>query len=73
MGFNNDTISQLVEPSLTTVSYPGEDVGGIAATLLLSYLKGNDSIEVPRKVVVDSGLIVRGSSHRTNFIGLAPD
>lgn len=64
VGFNNDSISKLVEPALTTINYPGEEVGKIAATQLLDYLNGNDSLALPKKSIVHSGLIVRQSSLR---------
>src|SRR5688500_2662298 len=62
VGFNNDSISKLVEPALTTINYPGEEIGKIAATQLLNYLNGSDSPELPKKSIVHSGLIVRESS-----------
>src|SRR5688572_1134406 len=65
VGFNNDSISKLVEPTLTTINYPGEEVGKMAATQLLNYLKGSDSLELPKKLIAHSGLIVRNSSIRS--------
>lgn len=68
VGFNNDSISRLVEPALTTINYPGEEIGKIAATQLLNYLNGNDSLELPQKLIAHSGLIVRESSlHRRSL------
>ncbi|MCC5936843.1 MAG: LacI family DNA-binding transcriptional regulator [Lunatimonas sp.] len=66
VGFNNDTISRMVEPNLTTVSYPGYLMGETAMKNLIMQLKNNNgSDEIPREIkVLDSGLIVRGSSKR---------
>lgn len=63
-GFNNDPISRLIEPKLTTMNYPGEDMGKILAKNLISHLQGKEDIQVARKVVIRSELIIRESSRR---------
>jgi LacI family transcriptional regulator len=40
VGFNNDPIGKVVEPTLTTINYPGEDMGEIAARNLINQLNG---------------------------------
>jgi LacI family transcriptional regulator len=40
VGFNNDAISKIVEPQLSTIHYPGMDMGEIAARNLISHLTG---------------------------------
>lgn len=62
VGFNNDAISKIVEPQLTTVHYPGIDMGEIAARNLISHLKGISNITHTNTIVVRSELIVRKSS-----------
>lgn len=62
VGFNNDAIGKLIEPSLTTVNYPGKDIGEIAARNLVNHLKGISSLRQTNTVVVRSELIVRESS-----------
>jgi LacI family transcriptional regulator len=64
VGFNNDAISKLVEPNLSTVDYPGKYMGEIAAQNLVEQLKGKDIAQRTSTVVINSGLIVRGSSLR---------
>jgi LacI family transcriptional regulator len=64
VGFNNDAISKLVEPQLTTINYPGIDMGEIAARNLISHLKGFSNIKDINKIIVRSELIVRASSLR---------
>ena len=61
-GFNNDAISTLVEPALTTINYHGTDVGEIAAIHLINHLKGISDIQQTNTVIVRSELIVRKSS-----------
>ena len=41
VGFNNDAIGQLIEPALTTINYPGKEMGEVAARNLVDHLKGN--------------------------------
>lgn len=62
VGFNNDAISKLVEPQLTTINYPGIDMGEIAARNLINHLKGVSSIKDINKIIVRSELIIRASS-----------
>ena len=64
VGFNNDAISKIVEPQLTTINYPGIDIGEIAATNLINHLKGVSDIKNTNTIVVRSELIIRRSSLR---------
>ncbi len=60
--FNNDAISSLIEPKLTTVNYSGFDVGETAAELLINHLKGNIDYNQPDTIVLNAKLVVRESS-----------
>ncbi len=62
VGFNNDSIGKLIEPALTTINYPGEDMGEIAARNLINHLKGVSSIHQTNTIIVRSDLIIRKSS-----------
>jgi LacI family transcriptional regulator len=64
VGFNNDPVGRLITPALTTIDYPGFEVGKTAATSLLSHLSGGASPVRSHTAVVPSELIVRGSSMR---------
>lgn len=64
VGFNNDTISQLMEPQITTIDYPGNEIGESAATHLIDLLNNPNDLTLHQKVVIDSKLIIRGSSRR---------
>ena len=66
VGFNNDAISKLVEPQLTTVDYPGVNVGEIAARNLVNHLKGISDIKTTSTIIVNSELIVRKSSLKSS-------
>ncbi|MGB8193190.1 MAG: LacI family DNA-binding transcriptional regulator [Chitinophagaceae bacterium] len=62
VGFNNDTIGKLIEPSLTTINYPGIDIGEIAARNLINHLKGISDLSHTNTIIVRSDLIIRESS-----------
>lgn len=64
VGFNNDAISKIIEPQLTTIDYPGIDIGEIAARNLIAHLKGQVSIKQTNTIIVKSELIIRKSSLR---------
>ncbi|RZM17807.1 MAG: LacI family transcriptional regulator, partial [Pedobacter sp.] len=63
-GFNDDPVSDMIEPSLTTVMQPGYEVGKLAMRMVL------DEISVPHKdyqtVTLRTQLIIRESSKGGN-------
>ncbi len=62
VGFNNDAICTLVEPALSTINYPGIDVGEVAARNLINHLKGIGNIQNTNTIIIRSNLIIRKSS-----------
>ncbi len=62
VGFNNDPIARVVEPSLTTINYPGYEMGEVAVRSLINYLDGLSDNSIPNTVTLRSELIVRESS-----------
>ncbi len=68
VGFNNDIISRLVEPRLSTINYPGSDLGQIAAKNLIDHLKGQADLKQTSTVIVRSDLIIRDSSRRQSHL-----
>jgi LacI family transcriptional regulator len=62
VGFNNDVISKVVEPKLTTIDYPGFEIGEIVARNLVNHLQGHSNINLTNTIIVNSELIVRQSS-----------
>jgi len=59
-GFNNDPISKLVTPSLTTVNYDGVKIGQLAARTLLNKL--TEKINAKSNIVMAHELVIRESS-----------
>ena len=66
VGFNNDAIGKLIEPALTTINYPGYEMGEVAARNLINHLNGTHPIHSTNTIVLRSELIIRASSQRTN-------
>ncbi len=62
VGFNNDSIGKIINPKLTTINYPGFEVGQVAARSLINHLKGLWDMNLTNTVVIKSELIVRESS-----------
>lgn len=60
-GFNNEPISQVIQPNLTTVDYPAREIGEIAATSLIDKLTNRHSDNLSA-IVLKHSLIVRESS-----------
>jgi LacI family transcriptional regulator len=65
-GFNNDPISKIVEPNLSTVNYPGKEMGEIAAQTLINKLNNLQSTSLST-IVLSHSIIVRQSSERSNI------
>ncbi len=64
VGFNNDAISKIIDPQLSTINYPGRDMGEITARNLINHLKGVGNIATTNRIIVKSELIIRESSRR---------
>jgi len=63
VGFNNVHVSRIIDPSLTTIHYPGMEMGEVAASALIEMLNSNES-SIAKKIVLEHKLIVRNSSMR---------
>ncbi len=64
-GFNNDPVSKVVEPNLTTINYPGYEMGETAARHLINHLNGTAAIHSTNTILLRSELIIRASSMKT--------
>lgn len=61
IGFSNNPITEYMTPSLTTVEQPAYEMGKMAASMLISLIKGEDE-KVEKKVVLPAKLIIRESA-----------
>lgn len=64
VGFNNDFISQVVEPNLTTIDYKGFEMGEIAAQTLINQLNNRQNFSLTHSIVLRHELIIRQSSQK---------
>ena len=64
VGFNNDPLSKVIEPNLTTVNYPGHEMGEVAASTLIRRLDQQHGANL-NTIVLRHELIVRESSRKT--------
>ena len=64
VGFSNEPISSVIEPSLTTIDQPGFEMGKIATNLLLTQIKDKQRLTGPETIVLKPILIKRDSSKR---------
>lgn len=62
VGFNDDPVSRIVEPNLTTIHYPGHEMGELAARSLINHLSGAGDIMMTQTILLRSDLVVRQSS-----------
>lgn len=63
VGFNDDPVSRIVEPNLTTVHYPGKAMGEVAASTMIRILEGTQYEKVS-SIILAHELIIRQSSLR---------
>ncbi len=61
VGFDDISTSTHLFPPLTTVRYPKEEIGRLAAETILKLAKGEDGLE-PQIVTLPVSLVVRGST-----------
>jgi len=67
-GFNNDPISKVVEPNLTTVNYSGYAIGEAAVTSLINHLTGVANIKTTNTIILRSDVVIRESSQKNKSL-----
>ncbi|XCF07829.1 LacI family DNA-binding transcriptional regulator [Tamlana crocina] len=64
VGFSNEPISQVIEPSLTTIDQSGSEIGKTATELLLEYISKKEIPVEGQTIILNSKLIERNSSKK---------
>ncbi|MCM4151530.1 LacI family transcriptional regulator [Arenibacter sp. N53] len=64
VGFSNEPISEVIDPSLTTIDQPGFQIGQISTKLLLEEINKSSNLKKVKKTILKSSLIERDSSRR---------
>ncbi|MNK00546.1 Catabolite control protein A [compost metagenome] len=62
VGFNNDLISRVTEPTITTINYPGNEMGESIARILINQLQEQGDLSITSKVMLEVALVERASS-----------
>jgi LacI family transcriptional regulator len=62
VGFNDEPVSRVIEPNLTTIHYPGYEMGEIAAKHLINHLTGGQDFNTTNTIILRSDLVIRESS-----------
>lgn len=70
VGFNNDVISRIVEPKITTIDYPGKLMGQTIAERLVQQIQTKKEINKKEQIIIPSSLIIRDSSLRKKELSL---
>jgi LacI family transcriptional regulator len=68
VGFNNDPITRVIEPNLTSVDYPGYEMGEVAVRNLINHLDGISDISSTNTITLRSDLIIRESSLKRELL-----
>lgn len=63
VGFNDEPVTALVDPSITTIAQPAYQMGQLAARHVLEQINKPDEF-IPQKVVLKTELIIRNSSKK---------
>ncbi len=69
VGFNNDPVSKVVEPNLTTINYPGYEMGEVAAQTLINHLTGTSTIHATNTIILRWEFLIRASSQKNKKQG----
>ena len=64
IGFNNDPISEIIDPSLSTITHPAERMGKAAAEIIIKNLKSPKNNDVKEITFLNTEVLVRESSKR---------
>ncbi|TLP70574.1 LacI family DNA-binding transcriptional regulator [Maribacter sp. ACAM166] len=62
VGFNNDPVSEIISPNLSTIEYPGYKMGILAGESIIAHLNGSINLQSTNTILLRHKLIVRESS-----------
>ncbi|GIZ09297.1 LacI family DNA-binding transcriptional regulator [Flavobacterium sp. UMI-01] len=66
VGFSNEPVSAVIEPSLTTVKQPDFEMGKVSASLLFEQINCKPSQRIHQTKILEPELIIRNSSKKTS-------
>lgn len=62
VGFNNDPVSEIISPNLSTIEYPGYKMGILAGESIIAHLNGSINLQSTNTILLRHNLIIRKSS-----------
>lgn len=67
IGFDNDPLSEIISPNISTVSQPAEQMGRLSAEIILKNIKNNNSEDAKISTYLQTEVIERGSSKKIKY------
>lgn len=64
IGFNNDPISEIIEPNISTITHPAEKMGKAAAELIIKNLKSVKEEDAKEITFLNTQVLIRESSSK---------
>lgn len=64
IGFNNDPISYIIDPSLSTITHPAEKMGQTSAEIILKNLRSSKKDDAKEITFLNTEVLVRESSQK---------
>jgi DNA-binding LacI/PurR family transcriptional regulator len=64
IGFNNDPISEIIEPNISTITHPAEKMGKAAAELIIKNLKSVKEEDAKEITFLNTQVLIRESSRK---------
>lgn len=66
VGFSNEAVSAVIEPSLSTIKQPDFEMGKVAASLLFEQINTKTNLRIIQTKILEPELIIRNSSRKRN-------
>lgn len=64
IGFNNDPISEIIEPNISTITHPAEKMGSAAASIIIDNIEKRREDEAKEITFLNTEVLVRESSKK---------
>lgn len=64
IGFNDDPISRIIDPNLSTITHPASKMGQTSAEIIIKNIKSSVEVEAKEITFLNTNVIVRESSNR---------
>ncbi len=64
IGFNNDPISQIIDPNISTITHPAEKMGKASAEIILKNIKSPKKDDVREITFLNTEVLIRESSKK---------